>query len=336
MYRKKRASCFLFILFLALTAAFSGCEKKKEPETPEPSSKIVVGFSQVGAESDWRDANTKSMKSALSEENGFDLLFRDGQQKQANQIKAIRIFIQEEADYIVLAPVTETGWDTVLEEAKQAGIPVIIMDRMVDVHDDSLFTCRVGSDFEREGREAGEWLARYLEEKGREEEEINLVTLQGTPGSTAQIGRTEGFAGVLSQHPNWHMLAIENGEYTQSKGREAMERLLKEYPDIDVLVSENDNMTFGAIEAMTSAGRSFGPEGDIIVLSFDAVQAAFDAMQEGEINADFECNPLHGPRVMEIIRDLEAGKEVDKIQYVEETYFDTSMNLEEIRKTREY
>lgn len=297
---------------------------------------IVVGYAQVGAESDWRTANTESFKSTFTEENGYQLIFDDAQQKQENQIKAIRNFIQQEVDYIVVAPVVETGWDTVLQEAADAGIPVILSDRMMDVSDDSLYTCWVGGNFIKEGEDAGKWLADYLEAQGRGEEDINLVTLQGTIGASAQVGRTEGFGNILKEHANWNMLDMQTGEFTQAKGQEVMESFLKSYDDIDVVVCENDNMAFGAIDAIKAAGKTCGPEGDMIVISFDAVNAAFDAMIAGDLNAAFECNPLHGPRVAEIIQKLEAGEEVEKIQYVDEAYFDTSMDLEAIKATRAY
>ena len=297
---------------------------------------ITVGFSQVGAESDWRTANTESMKSTFSEENGYNLIFDDAQQKQENQLTAIRNFIQQEVDYIVLAPVTETGWDTVLQEAKDAGIPVIIVDRMVDVSDDSLYTAWVGSNFKLEGQKAMAWLDAYLEAKGRGDEDINLVDIQGTIGASAQIGRTEGFDEAVEAHDNWNTIAQQSGEFTQAKGQEVMESFLKSYDDIDVVICENDNEAFGAIDAIKAAGKTCGPEGDIIVVSFDSVKAAFESMIAGDLNATFECNPLHGPRVAEIIQKLEKGEKVEKIQYVDEAYFDTSMDLEEILKTRAY
>ena len=302
----------------------------------EESDTITVGFSQVGAESDWRTANTESMKTTFSEENGYELIFDDAQQKQENQVTAIRNFIQQEVDYILLAPVTETGWDTVLQEAKDAGIPVIIVDRMVDVSDDSLYTAWVGSNFKLEGQKAMAWLDAYLEAKGRGDEEINLVDIQGTIGASAQVGRTEGFGNILKQHDNWKMLDMQTGEFTQAKGQEVMESFLKSYDDIDVVVAENDNMAFGAIDAIKAAGKTCGPDGDIIIFSFDAVKAAFDAMIAGDLNAAFECNPLHGPRVDEIIKKLEKGETVEKIQYVDEAYFDTSMDLEAIKAERAY
>lgn len=305
-------------------------------ETVRGDGYIVVGFSQVGSESDWRIGNTESFRSIFTEENGYYLLFEDGQQKQENQLKSIRNFILQEVDYIILDPIVETGWDAVLQEAKDAGIPVILADRSVKVEDEDLYTCWVGSNFHEEGRRAGEWLLDYLEEQGRSEETINIVTLQGTIDSSAQIGRTEGFKSILDTQANWNMMEYQSADFTQAKGKEVMSYFLEKYDDIDVLVSENDNMTFGAVEAIREAERTCGPDGEIIILSFDSVRAAMEAMLQGEIHVDFECNPILGPKVEEIIRRLEKGEAVEKIQYVEEQYFDTSMDLEKIMETRTY
>lgn len=305
-------------------------------ETVRGDGYIVVGFSQVGSESDWRIGNTESFRSIFTEENGYYLLFEDGQQKQENQLKSIRNFILQEVDYIILDPIVETGWDAVLQEAKDAGIPVILADRSVKVEDEDLYTCWVGSNFHEEGRRAGGWLLDYLEEQGRSEETINIVTLQGTIDSSAQIGRTEGFKSILDTQANWNMMEYQSADFTQAKGKEVMSYFLEKYDDIDVLVSENDNMTFGAVEAIREAGRTCGPDGEIIILSFDSVRAAMEAMLQGEIHVDFECNPILGPKVEEIIRRLEKGEAVEKIQYVEEQYFDTSMDLEKIMETRTY
>ena len=342
----KKRKVLAVLLCAAMTAALAvGCGGSKGSDSSDKSSDsssssddvITVGFSQVGAESDWRTANSQSMKDTFSKENGYDLIFDDAQQKQENQITAIRNFIQQEVDYILLAPVTETGWDTVLQEAKDADIPVIIVDRMVDVSDDSLYTAWVGSNFKLEGQKAMAWLDAYLEAKGRGDEEINLVDIQGTIGASAQIGRTEGFDEAVEAHDNWTTLAQQSGEFTQAKGQEVMESILKQSgDDIDVVYCENDNEAFGAIDAIKAAGKTCGPDGDIIVVSFDSVKAAFESMIAGDLNATFECNPLHGPRVAEIIQKLEKGEEVEKIQYVDEAYFDTSMDLEEILKTRAY
>lgn len=290
-------------------------------ETDAGDRVIVVGYAQVGAESDWRTANTESFKSTFTEENGYKLIFDDAQQKQENQIKAIRSFIQQDVDYIVVAPIVETGWETVLKEAEEAGIPVILSDRLMDVSDESLYICWVGGNFVKEGEDAGKWLAEYLEQQGRADEEINIVTLQGTIGASAQVGRTEGVGNVVALHDNWNMLAMQTGEFTQAKGQEVMESFLKSYDDIDVVIAENDNMAFGAIDAIKAAGKTCGPDGDIIVISFDAVKAAFDAMIAGDLNCTVECNPLHGPRVAEIIQKLEKDEAVEKIQYVDEGVF---------------
>lgn len=281
---------------------------------------IVVGYAQVGAESDWRTANTKSFQSMFVPENGYTLIFDDAQQKQENQIKAIRNFIAQEVDYIVLAPVVETGWETVLGEAKDAGIPVILSDRMIDVSDDTLYECWVGGNFIKEGEDAVNWLNNYLKEQGRDQEPMNVVMLQGTIGASAEIGRTEGVEKKLSENPNYTLLEKQTGEFTQTKGQEVMESFLKAYDDIDVVIAQNDNMAFGAIDAIKAIGKV--PGKDIIIISFDSVKAAFESIIAGDMNVSVECNPLHGPRVAEIIQKLEKGETVEKIQYVDEGVFD--------------
>ena len=336
-------------MILGSAILLSGCQVTEErqretaytsaisqTETEIDENLIVVGVSQVGAESDWRIAQTNSIKESLTAENGFYMIFDNAQQKQENQIKAIRNFILQEVDYIVLDPIVMSGWDNVLQNAKEAEIPVILVDRDVEVDDDSLYVTSVVTDMVAEGRNAGYWLEDYLEKQGREDEDIQIVMLLGTEGASAQIGRTKGFTEIAGQHENWKILEQLDGDFTQAKGRESMETLLKNYDDIDVVISENDNMTFGAIDAIQDAGRSCGPGGDMIMISFDAVRAALEAMQAGEINADFECNPLQGPKLAETIKRLENGEEVEKVQYIEETYFDTTMDLETLIRGRAY
>lgn len=319
---KKLVSVFVSLIMAA--GMLAGCATTKATDgttAAKANGLTVVGFSQVGAESDWRTANTKSFKDTFTEANGYKLIFDDAQQKQENQIKAVRNFIQQDVDYIVIAPVTETGWDTVLQEAKEAKIPVIIVDRMVNVSDDSLYTCWVGSNFKQEGYDAVAWLAQYMTDSGKADQKLNIVTLQGTIGSSAQIGRTDGVKEKMAAYPNWTMLDSQTGEFTQSKGQEVMESFLKQYPDINVVIAENDNMAFGAIDAIKAAGKTCGPKGDITIVSFDAVKAAFVSMIAGDMNVSVECNPLHGPRVAEIIQKLLKGETVDKLQYVKEGVF---------------
>lgn len=283
---------------------------------------ITVGFSQIGAESDWRTANTASMKETFSEANGYNLIFDDAQQKQENQITAIRSFIQQEVDYIILAPVTETGWESVLQEAKDTAIPVIIVDRMVDVSDDNLYTAFVGSNFLLEGDKALAYLYAYLQAEGREEEEIGIVHIQGTIGGSAQIGRTKGLEKAVERHDNWTLLAKETGEFTRAKGKEVMESMLRQFGDqIDVVYCENDNEAFGAIEAIEAAGYTVGKNGDMIVISFDSTNAGLTKVLNNKISLNIECNPLHGPRVEEIIKTLESGQTPDKFTYVNEGIF---------------
>lgn len=334
----KRSIAVIMIMAICVFAA--GCsgsnraEKEQEAiQTTMKAEKIVVGFSQLGAESDWRSANSKSMKETFTSENGYELIFEDGQQKQANQIMAIRTFIQQEVDYIVLAPVTETGWDTVLQEAKDAGIPVIIVDRMVDVSDESLFTCWVGSDFELEGKKAAEWLHQYTIKEKIASEEIHIVNIQGTIGASSQIGRTKGLADAVKAN-GWNLLAEVSGDYTQAKGREVMESFLKQYDNINVVYCENDNEALGAIEAIEAAGKTVGSDitgGEIMIISFDGVnESAINYVLEGKITCIAECNPLHGPRVQAIIEALEEGKTPDKFAYVDEEIFSANETVKDL------
>ncbi|MDF2845230.1 MAG: LacI family transcriptional regulator, partial [Herbinix sp.] len=263
----KKIKIILWILFIGLIVLAS-CSLRpsknlqvREPENTEDvidSDLIIVGFSQLGSESDWRTANTKSIQKALVKENGFSLIFANGRQSQENQIKDVRSFIFQEVDYIVIAPVMETGWDTVLTEAKEAGIPVIIVDRMIDTEDEDLYVASVGTDKYAEGRKAGQWLEKHREE----EKSINIVVLEGNPNSTAQIGRSKGFEDVAKLHENWNILAHDSGDFTKAKGKEVMMKYLQEFEDIDVLVSQNDDMTFGAIEAIQEAGLTCGVNGE--------------------------------------------------------------------------
>lgn len=295
---------------------------------------IVVGFSQLGSESGWRTAHTASVQNALTKEAGYFLIFNNARQRQENQIKAIRSFISQRVDYIVFAPVIEDGWDTVLQEAKEAGIPVIIIDRQVNVEDESLYATWIGTDALEEGKKAGQWLEQYL--GGRQEPEaVNIVVLQGTIGSTAEIGRTKGFGEIAAQHGNWRILEAATGEFTANKAKEVMREILRRYSDIDVLVSQNDDMTMGAIEAMQEAGVSFGERGAVTIISFDATRDALGLVKAGKINVDVECNPMQGEYIDEIIRKLENGEPVEKSYVVEEEVY-TKENAGDFLEDRTY
>ena len=330
-----RMTC-LMLLFSVLTAGCGPFQDVVPEEVPnEEENLVVVGFSQLGSESLWRTANSESIQKAMTRENGFFLEFSNARQKQENQIKAIRGFISQRVDYIMFSPVTESGWDTVLREAKDAGIPVILVDRKASLEDDSLYTAWVGSDMISEGEKAGIWLEEYLKKEGREEEEINIVVLQGTVGSSAQLERTKGFHNIAREHSNWHILKQEPADFTTAKGKEVMEMFLRNYADIDVVISQNDDMTFGALQAMEEKGITTGVDGDIILISFDAVHDALKLVSQGIINVDIECNPEQGEYILEIIRKLENGESVDKENIVEEKVF-TQENVDEYLDTRTY
>ena len=319
--KKVAAGLLATMMIGTMLTGCGGGNKKDSGSSKKETSEINIGFSQVGAESDWRVANTKSMKSELTAKNGFKLSFADAQQKQENQTKAVREFITQGVDVIAIAPVTETGWETVLKEAKKADIPVITVDRQIKTSDDSLITAWVGSDFKKEGVKAAEWL---IKEKGKEKGDVNIAVLQGTIGSSAEIGRTKGFKEGIKDQKNFKIIASQTGEFTQAKGQEVMESFLKQNKDIDVVVAQNDNMAFGAIDAIEAAGKTVGSDianGEIMVISFDTTHAGLQDVLDGKIECDVECNPLHGPRVEKIIEQLEKGETPDKQAYVDEEMF---------------
>lgn len=321
---KKFASLLLIALLL-----LTGCAK----EAPVEPSLTRVGFSQLGAESDWRVANTDSMIRAFSEENGYELLYDNARQKQANQLVAVRNFIVQGMDIIVIAPLEETGWDAVLQEAKNAGIPVIIVDREVAVEDTELYLTQIGSDFLTEGLQAVGWLENALENR---QEDVNILHIQGTYGATAQIQRTKAIEDAVRLHDNWHFAAQLAGDFTESKSYEMVRDFLAENQDIDVIYSENDNMTFGAMRALDEAGITYGQGGDVTIISFDAARRALKLCMEGKINLCVECNPLHGPRVDELIRQYLAGETIPKQIFVEETVFTPEILTPELIAERQY
>jgi len=278
------------------------------PYSPKPRAesgrKVVLGFAQVGAESEWRVANTKSIKTAAAKA-GIDLIFEDGKQLQENQIAAIRSFIRKKVDVIAFSPVVESGWDEILHEAKEASIPVIITDRAVDLKDDSLWLSFMGSDFLEEGRRAARWLIENRKSPGS----VNIVELTGTIGSAPAIDRTIGFAEIIKDHPDYRIVHSESGDFTIAQGYAVMKRYLDGvHPRIDAVFSHNDDMAVGAIKAMEEVGLR--PGKDILVVSIDAAHLAFAAMIDGKLSCSVECNPLLGPQLMKAIQDYMDGKDL--------------------------
>src|SRR6188474_16358 len=314
MTNKLSAIAAVLVSMLALTSSSAQADKK-----------ITLGFSQIGAESEWRTANTKSVKDA-AEAAGINLKFSDAQQKQENQIKAIRSFIAQKVDVIAFSPVVETGWEPVLREAKAAKIPVILTDRAVDSKDTSLYVSFMGSDFVEEGRKAGRWLVEKM--KGTTGD-VNIVELQGTVGSAPAIDRKKGFEEVIKADPRFKIIRSQTGDFTRAKGKEVMEAFLKaEGKKINVLFAHNDDMAIGAIQAIEEAGMK--PGKDILIVSIDGVKGAFQAMMAGKLNVSVECSPLLGPQLMAAVKDVVAGKPIPKRIVTEESVFPRETAAQEL------
>jgi simple sugar transport system substrate-binding protein len=281
----------------------------------------------VGAESAWRTAETESIRSE-ARNRGIELKFADAQGKQANQIMAIRSFVAQGVNAIVLAPVVETGWEPVLREARRAGIPVLLVDRGIAVSDPDLYATLIASDFVEEGRMAARWLVEKTGGKA------NVVELQGTTGSAPAIDRKKGFEEVLKNHPEMRIIKSQSGDFTRAKGKEVMEAFVKAEPDrIDAVYAHNDDMALGAIQALEEAGLR--PGADVLLISIDAVRGAFDAMVAGKLNATVECNPLLGPILFDHLAKVLAGEQIPKYVQQQDRLFDQSVAAEVI-DSRQY
>jgi galactofuranose transport system substrate-binding protein len=337
MPARRRLSHALVVTVLAL-AGLTGACKSKTPGGGSGSGSgggaggkaITVGFSQVGAESAWRTAETESIREE-AKKRGVTLKFSDAQGKQENQIKAIGSFVAQGVDAIILAPVVETGWEPALKEARAAGIPVILVDRGVKVSDPTLYKTLIASDFVAEGRMAGEWLAKKLGGKG------NVVELQGTTGAAPAIDRKRGFAEALGKSPGVKIVKSQSGEFTRAKGKELMAAFLKAAQGsgekIDAVYAHNDDMALGAIQAIEEAGLK--PGKDLLLVSIDAVKPAFEAMVAGQLNATVECNPLLGPAAFDAVEAALAGKPLPQRIVVEDRLFEQE-SAKDLIATRKY
>ena len=334
MARTTLSRTVLAAVSAAALFTLGACASDAGTETPGGSEStaaddgvITLGFSQVGAESGWRAANTKSIQDTLTAENGFDLKFSDAQQKQENQIQAIRSYITQGVDVIAFSPVVETGWDPVLQEAKAAGIPVILTDRAVDSTDETLYESFIGSDFVKEGEMAGEWVAEQYDGEG-----YKAVELQGTTGAAPAIDRKEGFESAI-EGTDVEIIDSQTGNFTRAEGKTVMEGFLNKHDDIDLVFAHNDDMGLGAIEAIEAAGMT--PGEDIKIVTIDAVKDGMQALADGKINYIVECNPLLGPDLADIAKKVIAGEEVEKRIVVEDQAFDQEAAKEAL-PTREY
>jgi len=312
-----------------LTAAvLTGCGPAKDSqsssaggETKSAAKSLTVGFAQVGAESAWRTAETESVKDEAAK-RGVNLKFSDAQGKQENQIKAVRGFIAQGVDAIILAPVVETGWEPVLREAKQSKIPVVLVDRGIKVDDESLFATLIASDFVAEGRMAADWLIKKTGGKA------TIVELQGTPGAAPAIDRKKGFEEGIKDHADMKIVASQSGDFRRSGGKEVMEALLKVHPEVTSVYAHNDDMALGAIQALEEAGKK--PGTDVVVLSIDGVKGAFEAMTGGKLNCTVECNPLLGPMAFDAVSKALNGETLAKKTVVQDRVFDMSSAAAEL------
>lgn len=276
---------------------------------------IKVGFSQLGAESGWRTANTESVKASLTKENGIDLTFVDAQQKQENQIKALRDFVDQGVDVIAFSPVIETGWDEVLQDIKDAEIPVVLVDRTVDTTVEDPFVTWIGADFKQEGTTAGEWVKEN-------HPDAKIFELQGTMGSGAQVDRQEGFREVVGDN----IVGEASGNFTRAEGKTATEAALAAYPDMDLIFAHNDDMGLGAIEAIEAAGKK--PGEDIKIVTVDGVRDGLQALVDKKFNFVVECNPVFGDQIVDLIKKVNAGETVEKETIVVDEAFDQTITQE--------
>jgi ABC-type sugar transport system substrate-binding protein len=326
---KRMSAAMLGLVLAAGLAACGGENSDSGGGGGNSDGKITMGFAQVGAESGWRTANTTSIQDS-AKTDGVTLKFSDAQQKQENQIKAIRSYIAQKVDVIAFSPVVESGWDTVLKEAKDAGIPVILTDRAVDSQDTTLYKTFIGSDFILEGKKAGDWLVN--EYKGKNDP-VNIVQLEGTTGSAPANDRKSGFADVIKADPKFKVIASQSGDFTRAGGKEVMEAFLKANPKIDVLYAHNDDMGLGAIEAIEAAGKK--PGVDIKIITVDAVKDGMTALSQGKINYIVECSPLLGPQLMDLAKKVVAGQSVPARVLTQETTFTQQQAIEAL-PTRKY
>lgn len=363
---------------------------------------ITVGISQSGEESSWKDANTASFMDTFVKSNGYEAVYADAGSDQEKQIEDVEGFIKQGVDYIILNPISEIGWDDVLEDAKKAHIPVILVNNGVDMDDSSLYSCMLGSDYGKQMKKAGKWLDEYLkeeEEKKAEKEKaaseaptqeeseqtdsedtevntdsskatdssasifnkimkssstakdeadsteeeqteeditIKIAAIQESIGSEEQLTRAQGYQTMLEKYSDWEMVAQQTGDNSREEAQKVMKLFLEQEPDLRVVFAESDEMALGAIDAIGKSGKTCGEDGDIIVISFGGSKAGIEAVKEGKLNVTFECNPGQGPKAAELIQRLESDISIDKEQYVEETYFDGTMDLDEIIENRTY
>lgn len=309
----------ILLLAFAVLAAVSGCARRDSAKAApkQVEREVILGFSQIGAESAWRNCNTRSVREA-ADAAGVQLLFENAEQKKENQIKAIRSFIAYRVDVIAFVPIVADGWDNVLTEAKKAGIPVLVTDRKINTEDPSLFAGFIGTDSEEEGRAAGRFLRRKFERLAKQRA-VRVVELSGTEGASVVQGRAKGFRDAIGDKGDFAIVYTESGDFLRSRGYEIMQSILDRGIAFDALFSHNDSMTLGAIEAMRERGMK--PGKDVVIVTIDAEQATIDLLKVGAVNCVIECNPKTGPAIIDLAKRLAAGGQIPRLLHVEERVF---------------
>jgi len=308
----------LILMLCLLLLPVGGCSRTADESDaggrgiPE---RIIFGFSQLGDESEWRTASSNDIRRA-ADSAGVQLMFDNAQQQQFNQLKAMRSFILKGADIIAFCPIVEDGWDNILEEAKAAGIPVIVVDRKIETEKEGLFTAFLGADFHREGVKAGEWM---VERFAGAEGPVRVAEISGTLNSSPTIGRYDGIREVFGSHPQFEVVISVSGDFMRSKGRECMEIILQETPDIDILYAHNDDMALGAIEVLMENG--IRPGEDIVIVSVDAQTSGLEALRMGRINCLIECSPYVGDDLMTLVFKIMNGEPFSENTYTETRVF---------------
>jgi len=323
--RKKSLSFsfpFLLSVIIVLFISLSACTKKttNTKDNTLSSDKLILGFSQIGSESAWRTRNTQSIFEA-AEENNIQIIFDDAQQKQENQLKAIRSFIVYQVDVIAFVPIVDNGWDNVLTEAKEAGIPVIVVDRQIKANPE-LYAGFLGENGFEEGSSAAFFLSQKCKDR---KEDINILEFSGTENSSVATERANGFRNVIQKDPKFHIIHSEDGDFLRSRGKEMMDRILSENQGlfldgktIDVIYSHNDSMTLGLLDSMEEKGID---SRDTIIISIDAEQKCIDALVAGKINCVVECNPNLGPTLMQLVQKIHSGEQIPRVTYMLESIF---------------
>lgn len=331
----KKLTC-LFLIICAMAMAACGKDRSRPAdvgdEAPDVPQLITVGYVQSGTGAAWSLANVESIQQAMDGQDGIQLLYENAEDDFDRQIAYVRSFIEQKVDLIGFTPIVSEGWDDVLNEAKAAGIPVIVMDRMVDTADDTLYSCWIGSNFLLEGYKAADWLINYMKALDAKKDAYQVALFQGTLGASAETGRTQGVEEMLNADGHYTFVYKDTGNFSRSGGVENMQKVLDQGLDIDILISENDDMALGAIEVMEENGIK--PGKDIVILSFDGIRAAFEAMTEGKINCDMECNPLTGELFAEAVKTVINGDPIAKKNYITEELFpaDTAADYIDNRK----